>query len=175
MPRWNTSENQGQKIHPVRFELTPSNEGQNLSLAPQPLGHRCSYEYCCPQSAALSQSVERWSQNPKVVSSILTSGKFCVDELWGINIPVARIHLLVLCFVSEISKQIWGCSSNGRAPALHAGGTGINTLLLHLFWVSPPECLMGRELSGAIGCSPMGRWFNSTKSLLFLPNTQEDG
>ena len=27
----------------------------------------------------------------------------------------------------------WGCSSNGRAPALHAGGTGIDTLLLHLF------------------------------------------
>ena len=29
----------------------------------------------------------------------------------------------------------WGCSSNGRAPALHAGGTGIDTLLLHTFFV----------------------------------------
>ena len=28
---------------------------------------------------------------------------------------------------------MWGCSSNGRAPALHAGGTGIDTLLLHWF------------------------------------------
>jgi hypothetical protein len=25
--------------------------------------------------------VERWSHNPKVVSSILTPGTFCVDEL----------------------------------------------------------------------------------------------
>ena len=32
--------------------------------------------------------------------------------------------------------QRWGCSSNGRAPALHAGGTGIDTLLLHSFWSS---------------------------------------
>ena len=27
----------------------------------------------------------------------------------------------------------WGCSSNGRASALHAEGTGIDTLLLHFF------------------------------------------
>jgi hypothetical protein len=32
-------------------------------------------------TAGLAQSVERWSHNPKVVSSILTPGKFCVDEL----------------------------------------------------------------------------------------------
>jgi hypothetical protein len=34
--------------------------------------------------------------------------------------------------------ELRGCSSNGRAPALHAGGTGIDTLLLHLFllWAS---------------------------------------
>ena len=35
----------------------------------------------------------------------------------------------------------WGCSSNGRAPALHAGGTGIDTLLLHTFFV---EDIVGR-------------------------------
>jgi hypothetical protein len=28
-----------------------------------------------------------------------------------------------------------GCSSHGRAPALHAGGTGIDTLLLHVFFL----------------------------------------
>ncbi len=28
---------------------------------------------------------------------------------------------------------VWGCSSNGRALALHARGTGIDALLLH-FW-----------------------------------------
>ena len=26
---------------------------------------------------------------------------------------------------------VWGISSNGRAPALHAGGTGINAWILH--------------------------------------------
>ena len=30
--------------------------------------------------------------------------------------------------------QPWGCSSNGRASALHAEGTGIDTLLLHFFF-----------------------------------------
>ena len=35
----------------------------------------------------------------------------------------------------------WGCSSNGRAPALHAGGTGIDTLLLHLFLRAEPNAL----------------------------------
>ena len=30
----------------------------------------------------------------------------------------------------------WGCSSNGRASALHAEGTGIDTLLLHIFCFS---------------------------------------
>ena len=28
---------------------------------------------------------------------------------------------------------VWGCSSNGRASALNAEGTGIDTLLLHFF------------------------------------------
>ena len=56
------------------------------------------------QQAGLAQLVERWSHNPKVVSSILTPGTFCVDELWGfrawtsnpwgINVPVVRFHLL---------------------------------------------------------------------------------
>ena len=55
------------------------------------------------QQAGLAQLVERWSHNPKVVSSILTPGTFCVDELWGfrawtsnpwgINVPVVRFHL----------------------------------------------------------------------------------
>ena len=34
--------------------------------------------------------------------------------------------------------SIWGISSDGRAPALHAGGTGIDTQILHfsLFFLS---------------------------------------
>ena len=31
--------------------------------------------------AGLAQLVERWSHNPKVASSILAPGTFCVDEL----------------------------------------------------------------------------------------------
>ena len=30
-------------------------------------------------------------------------------------------------------QQEWGVSSNGRAPALHAGGTGIDTRILQIF------------------------------------------
>jgi hypothetical protein len=39
---------------------------------------------------------------------------------------------LSLC--AEDTPDRRGCSSNGRAPALHAGGTGIDTLLLHTFF-----------------------------------------
>ena len=35
-----------------------------------------------------------------------------------------------------LEQQIlnWGISSDGRAPALHAGGTGIDTQILQLFF-----------------------------------------
>ena len=33
-----------------------------------------------------------------------------------------------------IMFSVWGISSNGRAPALHAGGTGINTRIFHFFF-----------------------------------------
>jgi hypothetical protein len=40
-------------------------------------------------------------------------------------------------FVNAVPNPcLRGCSSNGRAPALHAGGTGIDTLLLHFFLFS---------------------------------------
>ena len=37
----------------------------------------------------------------------------------------------------------WGISSNGRAPASHAGGTGIDTRILQikLFWGSDQGCV----------------------------------
>jgi hypothetical protein len=43
--------------------------------------------------------------------------------------------LVVVIMVPILGGEyhIRGCSSNGRAPALHAGGTGIDTLLLHIF------------------------------------------
>ena len=49
---------------------------------------------------------------------------------------VVHIHVTTCC-VYACSKQyimfdqsVWGISSNGRAPALHAGGTGIDTQIL---------------------------------------------
>jgi hypothetical protein len=42
------------------------------------------------------------------------------------------VQHLYLCASDRADRR--GCSSNGRAPALHAGGTGIDTLLLHTFF-----------------------------------------
>ena len=58
---------------------------------------------------------------------------------------------------------VWGCSSNGRASALHAEGTGIDTLLLHFFvFLCLFECLkkntrsiLGRVVK-ALDLSPSG-------------------
>ena len=41
--------------------------------------------------------------------------------------------MVLFCFVYAV-RQDWGISSNGRAPALHAGGTGIDTRILHTFF-----------------------------------------
>jgi hypothetical protein len=48
----------------------------------------------------------------------------------------------------------WGCSSHGRAPALHAGGTGIDTLLLHTFFRPARfcfDCLAATSTTRATG------------------------
>ena len=41
--------------------------------------------------------------------------------------------MFLFCFVSSF-RQVWGISSKGRAPALHAGGTGIDAQILHTFF-----------------------------------------
>ena len=41
--------------------------------------------------------------------------------------------MFLFCFVNSF-RQDWGISSNGRAPALHAGGTGIDARILHTFF-----------------------------------------
>ena len=33
---------------------------------------------------------------------------------------------------NPVVVAFWGISSNGRAPALHAGGRGIDALILHI-------------------------------------------
>ena len=51
-----------------------------------------------------------------------------------------------------------GCSSNGRASALHAEGTGIDTLLLHFFATSflyLLSSILGRVVK-ALDLSPSG-------------------
>ena len=50
-------------------------------------------------------------------------------------------HLVQITLI-RINKQLvrevstWGCSSNGRAPALHAGGTGFDPPHLQFFYSS---------------------------------------
>ena len=39
-------------------------------------------------------------------------------------VPVSNLFIVPNC-------SMWGISSDGRAPALHAGGTGIDTQILH--------------------------------------------
>ena len=51
--------------------------------------------------------------------------------LRNLNMPFSVIG------VTETWLTDWEISSSGRAPALHAGGTGIDTRILHLF----PYCL----------------------------------
>ena len=54
----------------------------------------------------------------------------------------------------KIDLQVWGISSSGRAPALHAGGTGINTRILHFCTIlksteipqTPKICYNSRQL-----------------------------
>ena len=41
--------------------------------------------------------------------------------------------MFLFCFVNSF-RQDWGISSNGRAPALHAGGTGIDARILHILF-----------------------------------------
>ena len=68
--------------------------------------------------ACVAQWIARLPPKEKVVGSNPTSG--------------VRFD----CFKSFeiIYSNKGGCSSNGRAPASHAGGTGIDTLLLHLLF-----------------------------------------
>ena len=54
----------------------------------------------------------------------------------------------------KIDLLVWGISSSGRAPALHAGGTGINTRILHFCTIlksteiphTPKICYNSRQL-----------------------------
>ena len=41
--------------------------------------------------------------------------------------------MVLFCFV-YFFRLNWGISSKGRAPALHAGGTGIDARILHTFF-----------------------------------------
>ena len=43
--------------------------------------------------------------------------------------------MVLFCFVNSF-RQDWWISSNGRAPALHAGGTGIDAQILQIFLLS---------------------------------------
>ena len=51
-----------------------------------------------------------------------------------------RIH--VMCV--HVRTDLWGSSSDGRAPASHAGGIGIDARVLHFLFFFP----------AAVGCVP---------------------
>ena len=58
--------------------------------------------------------------------------------------------MFLFCFVTSF-RQDWGISSNGRAPALHAGGTGIDARILHiLFFLFPIFLLSNKNNERAI-------------------------
>ena len=50
-------------------------------------------------------------------------------ELGALAIPFFKI----LIFYETFTELSWGISSNDRAPASHAGGTGIDARILHNF------------------------------------------
>ena len=53
----------------------------------------------------------------------------------GLTYVCKYIGVYVCYDVLENYFCMWGISSNGRAPALHAGGTGIDTQILHIFYI----------------------------------------
>ena len=58
--------------------------------------------------------------------------------------------MFLFCFVNSF-RQDWGISSNGRAPALHAGGTGIDARILHIsFFLFPIFLLSNKNNERAI-------------------------
>ena len=54
------------------------------------------------------------------------------------KLSITKLKMLwyLLPHIASYTK-LRGCSSNGRASALHAEGTGIDTLLLHIFEKQP--------------------------------------
>ena len=68
----------------------------------------------------------------------------------------------------------WGCSSNGRAPASHAGGKGIDAPLLHHFFANAiHDARVGQRVtlhSIPINASVIYKGFLRWRDLFFLVN-----
>ena len=75
-----------------------------------------------------STVVVRLTCNQKVLSSILNGGS-CCDVRVVKEIDLKSIGLCPRRFKS-CSQRLWGISSNGRALALHARGSGIDAHIL---------------------------------------------
>ena len=63
------------------------------------------------KNASVAQSVEQWTENPRVVGSIPTGGTNLVADIGIEGIRFRR------------SAPICGCSSSGRAPPCQGGGS----------------------------------------------------
>ena len=66
--------------------------------------------------------------------------------------------LSLVCMCSEsnlfilLLSSMWGISSDGRAPALHAGGTGIDTQILQCFFLCFSFCRSASFFACFLSC-----------------------
>ena len=56
----------------------------------------------------------------------------------------------IICKSRKLAYKPWGISSAGRAPALHAGGQGFESLILHHFYVQNQDGLTPEPKTGAL-------------------------
>ena len=78
------------------------------------------------------------------------------------------MFIIKLIFDNKIDK--WGCSSNGRALALHARGTGFDPPHLHLCKLNKILCSFFRSISAHFQTS----LFSASFSLFIFISLEED-
>ena len=97
------------------------------------MGHQNSDETCTKDSLSNEKKyVDHLSLFLRKTTTTAILDKTEKDLLGQLLVRVFDLtnHLFIILRLSYLSD--WGISSNGRAPALHAGGIGIDTRILHL-------------------------------------------
>ena len=73
------------------------------------------------------------------------------------------------------SYRRWGISSNGRAPASHAGGTGIDAWILHVFFFADDHSVkLFISFAAAVKVPGTERSISYNLNLLDCPVTLEE-